>query len=459
MLKVIRLAKQQWRSDWKIYAAAMLLTCITTAAYLLHAGYMEQLGASYSRQTKELQLLADIHVELPQEELLPQAIRPTGAWKTLPLPILQGSGRTLHVHSPYGQLLITALAPTPDYSGPLPRAGQALVNEQLAAGLGLPTQGTLVVTSDDLRQDLHLELTGTDTYSGITGHLLLLASDVEPLLKEPGYNLFLYEKPADMSTTAAWSALHRHYTAANICDSNEPQRLAQQTIRDAYQNVGQLILMIFVFLSLGTLTALLLSFLDNKRQLSVLKSLGLRPRELWGLFLVNGLATAGGGIVLGIASAYLLSALLYLQEVYIPIRQRHLWPMLWRTALAYVLAIAVPAGLARRATVNQLLYDQPIPLWSTQVKKLQRRHVAYDDKLAAGWQILRLPVIDGQLEGFLFKEVGDQVKQGEVVAHAPSWWGLAYTEYVAALDGEVALWQEESGFLGIKPHEKTTETD
>jgi hypothetical protein len=73
------------------------------------------------------------------------------------------------------------------------------------------------------------------------------------------------------------------------------------------------------------------------------------------------------------------------------------------------------------------------------------------DKLASGWQIVRLPFIDGQLEGFLFKQPGDLVKQGEVLAFAESWWGLCFIEFVATMDGRVGFWMPEAGYLGIEP--------
>ncbi|HBK85557.1 MAG TPA: hypothetical protein DDZ53_05950, partial [Firmicutes bacterium] len=315
-----------------------------------------------------------------------------------------------------------------------------------------PTTGSLTLTSSEMAGEITLAIGGSFDSSSMTGHLLILAEDIQPWLTSTGYNVFLYNLAEQLQMQSARNALTRFYPNAVILTSQQAQIVAQQAVRDTYQGFSNLVLLIFVFLTLGVLTALLLSFIDSKRELSVLKSLGLTPKELWGLFLLNGLATAVAGLLLGIGLAYLMSRTMQARGVVLTIAPHHLLALTWRVALTYTLAIAVPAGLARRATVNQLLYDQPIPLFSHKVTTLTRHHFVFAEELAQGWQVLQLPVIDGVLEGFIFKSVGDQVKLGEVLAFSPSWWGLAYTEYVASIDGEVAIWQEDSGILAIKPH-------
>lgn len=451
MNKMLRLARQRLQTDWKIYLAALLLTGLTCSAFLLYQSYMEQVGLSYGRRTSELDLIADFQVELKADQLLPAAVQPTGAWRTRPTPELKATAHALRLNSPYGQLSVLALQPAANYQGPLPQPGQVLVNERLAAGLGLPTSGGLPLADIHTGKEITLQIGGSFNSSSATGHVLILYQDLQPLLTNSGFNVFLYDAVEQLKLQSALDALNRFYPDSLIITSQQAQLVAQQAVRDTYQGFGNLVLLVFVFLTLGVLTALLLSFIDSKRELSVLKSIGLMPKELWGLFLIAGLATAIGGFLLGVGLSYVASKIMAARGVLIALAPRHILSLSWRVVLAYVLAIAVPAGLARRATVNQLLYDQPIPLFSSKVTTLKRHRRLFDEELAQGWQVVQLPVIDGVLEGFVFKKEGDRVKVGEVLAFSPGWWGLTYTEYVAIIDGEVALWREDSGILAIKP--------
>lgn len=451
MMRMLRLARQRLRASWKIHLAAALLTCLTCAAFITYQSYMGQMGQSFSRQANSVELLADLQVELPDGELLSSPAVPVGAWKSRPTPTVIAMARGLQLSSQYGQLQVTVLQPEEAYTGPLPQAGQVLVNQHLAGGLGLPTAGPLTLSGLDLDDAITLQIGGTFASGAPSGHVLALASDVYPLLKTAGSNIFFYDLIDQLSVNSARDALARFYPNSLITDSRQAHYLAQQTVSDTYQGFGNLVLLIFVFLTLGVLTALLLSFIDSKRELSVLKSLGLTPRELWGIFLINGLGTAAIGTLSGFALTYFVGLFMQTRGLALTLTSEHVLAVSWRIAIAYALAIAVPAGLAKRATVNQLLYDQPIPLISRQVTSLQRHRVTFEREIAAGWQVMSLPVIDGVLEGFVFKAVGDRVKMGEVIAFSPSWWGLAYTEYVAVVDGEVTLWQEDSGIFAIKP--------
>ncbi len=453
MRKLLRLVRQSWRAAWKIYAAAVLLTALTVAAYLIYQSNMDQLGARFSQQVKDADLLADLYVELPLGQLLAEPVQPTGSWKARPTPQLAAAGRSLPVNTPYGQLTLLAIQPDAAYAGPLPEPGTVLINQVFATNLGLPSSGKLLLSSAELESEVTLVIDGSFQASAHSGHLLALADGLPLSLATSAYNIFLYELADDLTLKAARTTLAHFYPAAFVFDGQFAQLLAQQTLEDSYQGFAGLELLFFTFLTLGLLTAFLLAFLDSKRELSVLKSLGLAPRELGTLFVLNSLVSAGSGLLLGTGLAFLSSSIMQMRGVLLSIKPQYLLPASGRVGLAYCLAVAIPANLAWRATVNQLLYDQTIPLISRRVTALRKRYVTLEDKLAQGWQLLQLPVIDGVLEGFIFKKVGDQVKKGEVLAFAPSWWGLAYTEYVATIDGEVGMWQESSGFLGIKPLE------
>ena len=454
---VFRLALRRLRHGWKIHLAALLLTGLTGSSFLLYQSYMQQIGTRLGQQTSELAMLSDIYVDLPvgQQMTAPAVI--IGSWRNHPAPTVIGEGVSFTAGSTYGRLPVVAIKTLEGYDGPLPAAGQALVPATLVQSLGLPLGGQIDLLLPGGKTASVL-LSGTYPTSPATETLLVSSDWYSQATGQSEFNRFFYNMNPKVTLQAALSFLDRFYPEASLLDRYRPADLARQAVSDTYSSGSGLVTLVFLFLGLGVLTALLLSFLDSKRELSVLKSLGLTPRELWGLFFVSGVITALLGTGAAVGLAWGIVSLLHARGVQLPLSSHDLPTMLTWITVAYAVAIGVPAGLARRATVNQLLYDQPIPMLSTHVTSLKSNHPMYADKVASGWQIVRLPVVDGVLEGFVFKHVGDQVKKGEVLAYVPGWWGLTYTEYVATIDGKVGLWMEEAGFLGVRPdHEAMVE--
>lgn len=448
---VWKLTRRRLRHGWRIHLSALVLTAFTCAAYLLYQSYLQQVGATFSQQVSRLELISDVYLDLPEERQIADLVKPTGSWRSRPYPQLVAAARRLKAATPLGELEVMAIQPQPAYGGPHPEPGQIIVADSMAEHLGLQVGQQLDLYFAEANQTLLAVVSDTYSVSPYAAAAIIDAAWLAGELGSYGYNRFLFNLPGDLQPDDARTVLQRFYPDGLVIDQNWPVLYAQYSVDDAYSSMSGVLLLVFVFLGLGVLTALLLSFLDSKRELSVLKSVGLTPGELWGLFTGAGLVTAAGGIVLGIGLTIAGSRLMMLRGVNLPISAGSLPGMLAYTTLAYATAIALPAGLARRATVNQLLFDQPIPLLSCQVTGLRRRHPVYEAKIAQGWQFLRVDVIDGKIQGFVFKRLGDRVKKGEVVAYAPGWWGLTYTEFVAKIDGTVQMWTEEIGIMGIKP--------
>lgn len=448
---VFRLAFRRLRHGWKIHLAALLLTALTGSAFMLYQSYMQQMGTQLGNQTVQLSMLSDIYVDLPAGQTMVAPAITTGSWRTRPTPTAVAEGLAFTAGSAYGRLPLLAIQPLEGYSGPSLTSGSAIVPDQLLTSLGLPL-GEQIQLLLPGGQQVPLLLSDSYASSPVTAALLVPADWLQQITGDQGYNRFFYDLRSDVSLQAAQTFLSRFYPQAFLLDRYRPADLARQAVSDTYSSGSGLVTLAFLFLCLGVLTALLLSFLDSKRELSVLKSLGLTPRELWGLFFVSGVITALLGIGTAVGLSYGVITVLHSRGVLLPLASDQLPVMLIWVTIAYLLAVGVPAGFARRATVNQLLLDQPIPMLSNQVHGLRGNHPVYADRLARGWQIVRIPVVDGVLEGFIFKQVGDQVKKGEVMAYLPGWWGLTYTEYVATIDGTVGLWLPDAGFLGVKPY-------
>lgn len=453
---VLRLARRRLRHSWHIHAAAVLLTALTGSAFLLYQSYLTQMGTSLDQQTHELRLLSDLYVELPADGALASPVAATGAWKKRPAPVLVAAGRTFSAGSAYGRLQAFAIQPSEDYRGPSPSAGEALLPQRELERLNLQVGSTVEML---LPGGTLVQVVLRETYeaSPANSELLVNFAWYEQLSGEKGFTRFMFNLIPGLGMQAAQLYLERLYPPATIVTRQLPADLAHQAVSESHSSGSSLVILIFLFLALGVFTALLLSFMDNKRELAVLKSMGLSPRELGGLFLGSGLFTAFSGILMALGLAYQIVHFLNARGVMLPVEPGFLPQMLVWTSAAYAAAIGIPAALSHKATVNQLLYDQPIPLISHQVHTLRQRNLHFEEKIRRGWQVVRLPVDEGVLLGFVFKKAGDLVKKGEVLAYAPGWWGLTYTEYIASVDGRVDAWQEETGYLSIRPHHLATE--
>ena len=120
---------------------------------------------------------------------------------------------------------------------------------------------------------------------------------------------------------------------------------------------------------------------------------------------------------------------------------------------ALLVGTLIPSRLAQVATVITLMLERSIPLFCDRVKTINQKYPQLDEHRARGVHFLKLEMVDGVFDGFIFRHQGDTVKRGEVIAHGSTWWGIKFREYVAPVDGVVILFQQDTGFIGIAPTE------
>ena len=127
------------------------------------------------------------------------------------------------------------------------------------------------------------------------------------------------------------------------------------------------------------------------------------------------------------------------------------------TLIVLVAGISFPTILAKVATVNQLLFARNIPIVNTHIDHLAKPTgwILYRE-MQENLHFLRFDMVDGRLEGVLLKAVGDQVKQGEVIATQEMYFGLRYHEWKSPCDGVVAEYNANSGHMGILPEDPNT---
>jgi len=207
------------------------------------------------------------------------------------------------------------------------------------------------------------------------------------------------------------------------------------------------------FLTVAFLTAKILSFLDGRRTLAILKATGLKNNEVAAVIAAEALLAPIIGSFVGLLSGWVVLNALTQQGLGLSLTPAIALSSVTSTLPAILLGIAVPSRFAQLATVVELLYERSIPLFRERIKTVTRPIPALDAFISQGAHFLKLEMVDGEFEGIVFRGFGDAVKEGEVIAHGTSWWGLKATEYVAPLDGVIVHFQEETGVVGVGPAE------
>jgi len=438
MKHLLALSARRFRADRRSRFAAASITALVVAAWLLYWGYMEYMGVSMSGRVASVAFPADFAIVLP----------PGGdyAMNDYYAETLQ-TYQALEVETSLGLQPVAAVyysspsAPLPD-----PAPGEIWLPDSLRV-LGELTVGSpfAIRYLQDMR---YHDVSGTiagyyadfDYYPAIVVDSYWFTEQGTMLDTE---QVSLYRKASNFGR---WSG--RLPLGAKLVTARTMADRAREIVAVAFSSGGEGVGLLYLFLVLGVGTFNLLSFMDSRRELALLKSMGLRPREMSRLFAIESFLTA----LLG-SGAGLMAVLALDGWTLLPIELT--WPLVGRTVLLCLLAFAgataAPFILAKKGSVNELLFGRPIPLIRRTVTDVARRYPALEPLLAAGFQLVKLPVEDGDFPGICFRRMGQTVKQGETVAWQGSAWGLKELEYLAPCDGEVVQADLSQGLLVIKP--------
>jgi ABC-type antimicrobial peptide transport system permease subunit len=128
--------------------------------------------------------------------------------------------------------------------------------------------------------------------------------------------------------------------------------------------------MVFVFAAIGLFTISSLAFLDRKRELAILKTVGLESRGVVDLLLIEqgviAIVGIGAGLLLGL---FLVPRLTSVLPAALGISGASVVKSILVGLAVQAAGVIMPALTARVATVNQLLYNLPIPLHSRRIDK------------------------------------------------------------------------------------------
>jgi len=435
---VTQLLWRIFKHNWRVQVA---LTCLFTVSIALLIVY----GVYIERQVRLLYLsVADsasedlIFVQTPSLQAEASPLRPHRGPGPVPVVYL-GSWRLDLAHTNVGTLPVVVVGEDHGIDLGL-TPGEVAVPQALSQEHGLAIGDELYFRTDNISRHLRVARVHNEAMFG--GRLVRRVFEHQPAI------VFLYRLQAG-SLAEAIHYLRRSYPTAVFTHRGATRMAAQEIVGAAYAPAQGAVLSALLFVSIAFLTVTVFTFLTKRRLLAITKTLGLRAWEL--AILIAGEAAIAPliGSVLGCALGYavvrgLIAAgqeLAIVPEVFSDAVVA-IWP-------AVVLGIAIPSRFAQVATVTQLLYERPIPLQTVTIKELGRRLPGIDRFIADGVKFVKLQVDYGHFNGMGFRQLGDFVKQGEVLAVEERWWGLQVVEYLAPATGQIVFFERELGLIGV----------
>lgn len=185
----------------------------------------------------------------------------------------------------------------------------------------------------------------------------------------PYANVLLVSFQGDAGEGLFWRILENSecpvYDALTV---DTPRERAASLTRQMYGPVQSLFPLLFVFAGLGVLASTLLAVLDRRRELAILKAVGIPGHQIGRVLTLEAVAAGLAACLLGWAGAVLLR-----HRLAGPGGRLLVLPpgMVLGGAMAVLataaLAAAGPAALARAATVTELLQGRTMRLWHQRV--------------------------------------------------------------------------------------------
>lgn len=379
------LALRALRRSWpgRLLTAAIL--GLAVAAYLLYATFLTGAVREAGMLLRASELPCDL-VFLGTEPLSAAEIAR----------IARGGGvescepaRATWYRTAAGYLRVVALPPDsaiwsqlapPESSGsapPVPGPGEVVLPSQVAELCGLEPAGEMLLSpARAASAGIACRISGVhqaaDDLLGPCAFALLPESGPAP------NSLFVWTDSARAASSLAWTLeaeqmgptrpVMRTITDAAILTRDRPEQIVRGILSQAYLPAAGVMAMVFVFCGIGLFTAVTLEFLGRKRDIAILKTVGLDSSGLVAMLAAEQGLIALAGVTLGVVVAAVL----------IPELSPHFpgSPSLAAVsvikggvagALVLAAAIYVPAASAKVATVNQLLHNLPVPLRTQRV--------------------------------------------------------------------------------------------
>ncbi|MCE5196294.1 MAG: ABC transporter permease [Negativicutes bacterium] len=247
--------------------------------------------------------------------------------------------------------------------------------------------------------------------------------------------------------------MQRVYPGSELIYPSMPSERATTVIADIQAPAGWVLRLIYLFLGLGIMTIALMTFLERRKELAILKSIGLRFSQIVSLYAVEYGLVFLAGISLGYG---ILRLLLPQFQWSAELSHSQLFALMGQNAaitlLIFLLAVLYPILLSKAASVNQLVFARQIPLVSTKINHLLRpkAELLYRER-QENVRLLQADVVDQKLDGAFLRHPGEHVRQGEGVIIQASWFGFRYREWIAPCDGIFTEYDPFTGVLVFRP--------
>jgi hypothetical protein len=256
-----------------------------------------------------------------------------------------------------------------------------------------------------------------------------------------------------LHTTGLVRNMNRAYPGAEFIYPTMPADKAAQAIADIQAPAAWVIRLIYTFLALGIMTISLITFLERRKELAILKSIGLKFTQIVAMYWVEyGFVSLSGLLIGSITLRMIIPFFKWSSEL----TMTQLYSLSFKNALItlgiFFVTLLYPILLSRAASVNQLVFARQIPLFTAKIGHLLRpkaEHLFRERE--ENVRILQADSVDQKLVGAFLRHPGDHVKQGEVVVIQESWFGFRYREWIAPCDGVFIEYDKYTGIMVFKP--------
>lgn len=373
------------RRSWPRQALMAAILGLAIAAYLLYATFLTGAGQEARLLVESLDLPCDL-VFLGKSTLSQAEIETV--MRNASVTLCETARSTWYLTAA-GYVRVLALRESSSLWGllagpggaeeapPVPGRGEVLIPSWAAELSGLAVgQGFVLSPPRVPTAGSALRIAGVhQTADDLLGHCAFT------LLPEAGpapNALFVWMATPEAAAPLAWN-LEQEYVRPGrpvvrtmddpvILTAGLPDRMARSVLAQTYLPGAGVMMLVFGFCGIGLFTTVSLGFMDRRRSIAILKTVGMESAGVVTMLAVEQGLVAVAGTVLGSAIA---AAAVPGLAAYFPGQPVLLWSSIIKGALAGVFvlgaAVFVPAASARVATVNQLLYNLPVPLMTRRI--------------------------------------------------------------------------------------------
>lgn len=365
-----------------------------------------------------------------------------------PLPLV-GSWQQASLGSNVGELPCVLIGSDSPFSIIAP-AGTVIVHQSMAHRLGLEagSQVTLYHNGRPVNMQVFQVYNDSSLTKGYDfGDKALVFTGA---VQKSSHHLY-----RNNSSNVQWgiNTLARFHPNATITDSTSDVSLGAIVAKSTAAVASQSKMSLVFFVAVAFLTAKVLGFMDNRRILAILKAIGLKHGEVARFMFFDAIVSPLAGAVAGAIIGRYVLAWFESRGTGLSFTTAILVQSLMALLPAIAVGVYVPARFAKMASVNELALERNVSLFYEKVDSLRRRLPGLDPYIARGIHFIKLDMVDGVFDGYVFRRLGDNVRKGEVLASDTSWWGLKSREYLAPTSGVVVFYEPDSGVIGVGPAE------